>query len=219
MAELHRDLLHIWPGDITKDDLQTLVDEKVPEGFQIEYKRQMDDGKKVLRAVCAMANTFGGIVLVGIDEDRGNPANEGFGVPGPDGLVGVEPKEKARLSTFCSNRLVPPFDPEIAAIEVDSSDKVVLAVRIDADTCPRPLTFEDRVLVRTDSGNRPADIYRLRSLFAEEGAGQVLGTPVLSAMPHSHSAFNEADPADFVVRCIAERAACRKFVVTNHGRW
>ena len=202
MAGPREDLLHVWPGDISKEDLQALVDEKIPEGFQIEYKRQMDDGTKVLRAICAMANTFGGLVLVGIDEDRGNPANEGFGVPGPEGIVGVEPKEKSRLSTFCSNKLVPPFDPEIAAVEI-RPDRVVLVVKVDTRICPRPLAFENRVLVRTESGNRPADLFRLRSLFAEESDGHGLPFVPLSASPHSHPSFNEADRADFVVRCVA----------------
>jgi Putative DNA-binding domain len=200
MAIGGRDLFRLGISEIERSDLEALVDDRIPEGFQLEYKRQLDNGRKVLLAVCAMANTFGGIVLVGIDEDRSDQ-NSGFGVPGPGGLVGVAPRDKSRLSTFCSNNFVPPFDPEISAIEVDDG-KVVLVVRVDDQLCPRPLTVEDRVMVRTESGNRPADLFRLRQLFTETDRASPAGLALPSPFPQGHQAFNQPTAAHMVIRAV-----------------
>ena len=188
-------------GEVTIDVLNELISSKIPEGFQLEYKRQLGDGNKVLDAICAMANTFGGLIMVGIDEDRGR-STQGFGAPGPDGLVGVEPSQRSRLTAFCSNRLVPPFDPEIESVDVGDG-KVVLAVRIDTTIAPRPLTHNDRVLVRTEAGNRPADLFRLRSLFNEERSGRAVSAVQLNPSAVGNRAFHEDDPADPVIRAVA----------------
>ena len=201
MASSGRDLFRLRSGEIEKSDLDALIADKTPEGFQLEYKRQLDSGDKVLNAISAMANTFGGIILVGFDEERGRSSSQGFGAPGPDGLVGVDPRDKSRLSMFCSNKLVPPFDPEISAIEI-GGDKVVLAVRIDSQTCPRPLMMSDRVMVRTESGNRPADLFRLRALFDEVHSGLRAGPGLPQVLPVNHPAFFSAWPADLVLRTV-----------------
>ena len=40
------------------------------ERGRIEYKRELGNGNSTLAAVAALANTFGGVVLVGVDEDK-----------------------------------------------------------------------------------------------------------------------------------------------------
>lgn len=190
------DVVHM-PVDL--DYLNTIVTENLPEGFRTEYKRELGDGMRVLDAVSAMANTFGGIILVGIDEDRNRTDAGGFGAPGPDGLIGVPPKDRTRLAAFCASRLVPPFDPEINSVELGNG-QVVLVVRVDPDVVPRPLMTNGRILVRTEAGNRPADYFRLGSLFDEQRSG---GSPELSitnARAIQHPAFHEDPPADLVMR-------------------
>lgn len=62
--------------EISLADLQALVDEGIPEGRQLEFKRdhygRKDDDKREFAAdVSAMANAFGGYLLIGIDEKNG----------------------------------------------------------------------------------------------------------------------------------------------------
>jgi hypothetical protein len=196
-----RDLFRLGWGGVTKAALDELIDNKIPEGFQLEYKRQLDGGDKVLTAICAMANTFGGDVLIGVDEEN-RSESQGFGVPGPEGLVGVDQSEKSRLASFCANRLVPPFDPEISAVNIGGS-KVVLIVRVDTRIAPRPLTVQNRVMVRTDSGNRPADLFRLRSLFSEAPIGSRIGLVRTNPAADRNPAFFDNDPATMVIQAVA----------------
>jgi hypothetical protein len=196
------DLSRLAPDQVTREVLDQLITEETLEGFTLEYKRELGNGHKVLEAVTSMANTWGGFILVGVDEKR--DAGTGFGAPGPQGIVGVEPKDRARLANMCSTRLVPPFDPLIHAVDVGEG-RVVLVVRIYSELAPRPVTYENRVLVRTDAGNRSADLFRLRSLFNETQTGTGSGLLTLgNATPFNHVAFILEDPpADLVVRAIA----------------
>lgn len=63
---------------LTEADLRRLIDEKVPESKQIEYKRELPEGGdkgtvNFLRAVTAFANTQGGDLLYGIEAKDGIP--------------------------------------------------------------------------------------------------------------------------------------------------
>jgi Putative DNA-binding domain len=63
---------------LTEADLRRLIDERVPESKQIEYKRELPDGSdkgtvSFLRAVTAFANTQGGDLLYGIEAKEGIP--------------------------------------------------------------------------------------------------------------------------------------------------
>ncbi len=112
----------------------------------------------------------------------------------------LPPRERA-LVAFCSNRLAPPFDPEVAAVPLDNG-QVVLVVRVDDGIALRPMTVRNQVLVRTEEGNRPADIFRLRALFNE--AGNAGGAAVLLPNPNSSNqeAFHSDPPADLAVRTV-----------------
>lgn len=86
------DLLSKPIGEIGLADIQALIDSEVPEGEQIEFKRElpgeggkpdpwMDNGKlgnyakdRILREVIAFANAYGGVLVLGIDESDEKPA-------------------------------------------------------------------------------------------------------------------------------------------------
>ena len=47
--------------------LQQLVAEQDLERARIEYKRELGNGYSALEAIAALANTFGGVVLMGVN--------------------------------------------------------------------------------------------------------------------------------------------------------
>ena len=85
-------------GEITSEDIQSLIEGEVPEDERIEFKRGLPaaDGKtvegkcipwmtpkghigesakkKVLKEVVAFANTYGGVLFIGIDESEEKPS-------------------------------------------------------------------------------------------------------------------------------------------------
>ncbi|MGW3060678.1 AlbA family DNA-binding domain-containing protein [Streptomyces goshikiensis] len=68
------------PDDLTEDDLQRAVDNQIPEGVDLDWKKDFyqgtDAGKKELaKDVAAMANTVGGLLVVGVDDGKRDHAH------------------------------------------------------------------------------------------------------------------------------------------------
>jgi len=146
------------PDEWDLSRLRELVVQNDRERARIEYKRELTG--KAVEAIAALANTFGGVVLIGVDEDK----------HGTERLTGVDASARDRLARMCWDTLVPPYSPEIVPIRLDSTDKYVLAVLVDSDYARRPVmvTHGNKIPVRIEGHNVPADWYRLRELFAEE---------------------------------------------------
>ena len=113
----------------------------------------------------ALANTFGGVVLVGVDEDK----------QGPDRLTGIPSTDRTRLVSWCWSRLTPPFSPEVIPVSLGHDDLYVLAVVINTDYIRRPVMISqgNRVPVRLDDQNQAPDWYRRRDLFTEQAPGNL----------------------------------------------
>jgi hypothetical protein len=173
------------------DRIRQLVTQNELERGKIEYKCELGNGHKTLEAIAALANTFAGTVLVGVNETQ----------TGTDRITGVDAGERDRLSRMCWDQLVPPFTPDIIPIKLDHGDKYVLAVTIDPYYARRPvmLTQGNKTLVRTEGHNVPADWYRLRDLFAEQPAStQDTGLP--SADPSIYTRQGEYPDTNLAIR-------------------
>jgi Predicted transcriptional regulator containing an HTH domain and an uncharacterized domain shared with the mammalian protein Schlafen len=91
------------------------------EGFQVEFKRKISSTEKIARALIAFANTKGGTILFGVDDDGS--------------IVGVE-SEKTELDLievagnhFCD----PPIAPSIDIIPFNSKDVIAASVNESDD--------------------------------------------------------------------------------------
>jgi predicted HTH transcriptional regulator len=65
-------------GDVTYEDLEDLLRSEVREGKSIDYKRALPGNsegqkKEFLYDVSSFANTVGGDLIIGVDEDKGLP--------------------------------------------------------------------------------------------------------------------------------------------------
>ena len=116
---------------------------KVKESRFIDYKRELPstreaDIKGFLADVSAFANSSGGAILFGIEEDKGEP----IACPGVGNIKTDEVKR--RLSSILENSLDPPlrgFDFE--TIETPEG-KLVLVLRINqSPSAPHMLNYKD----------------------------------------------------------------------------
>ena len=106
-------------------DVNRLIEEG--EGFEIEFKRKVSTPEKIARALGAFANTRGGHILFGVDDDGS--------------IVGVE-SEKSEMdlilqagSDFC----FPEVEPIIEIVPFDGKDVVVAYVK-ESDRKPHLFT-------------------------------------------------------------------------------
>lgn len=121
---------------------------KRPEGKTLEFKRDLSSPDGVLRTVVAFANTAGGVLLVGVDDQTGRVG----GVAHPLDL-------EERLANLIRDNIDPRLVPELEVLPWRKTQ--VLAAQVFLSPA-RPHHFkregpEDGVYVRVGSTNRRAD--------------------------------------------------------------
>jgi hypothetical protein len=145
-------LLYAASSDITIERVRALVKQVGPESPTIEYKAQMAD--TIARGVAELANTYGGLLLVGVTDGR---------------IVrGVKEKAIESVTEHCAAKLEPLWVPEIIPVPLgQGSDLYVLVLRVVPGRHPRPLLVDGIAYVRHQNTTHPADWQRLRDLFSE----------------------------------------------------
>lgn len=154
---------------VTKDDLQTLVDNAVLERKTLEYKqalpRNSDSAKKEFLAdVSSFANASGGDLIFGITENKktGAPKSlDGLSIENPD-------QEILRLENTIRDGIEPRI-PSIStrSIPLDSA-KVALIIRVPKSwSAPHRVIWggHDKFFSRSSNGKYPLDVSELRSAF------------------------------------------------------
>ncbi len=101
------------------------------EGFEMEFKRKVSSPKKIAKTLSSFANTQGGIILFGVDDDGT--------------IVGVE-SEKTELDllneaaqTYCD----PPVDTDVRIIPYNHRDIIVVMVEESSEKPHAVVTNEE----------------------------------------------------------------------------
>jgi predicted HTH transcriptional regulator len=100
-------------------DVNNLIEEG--EGFEIEFKRKVSTPEKIARAMIAFANTRGGHILFGVDDDGS--------------IVGVE-SEKSEVDLILeagSQYCLPEITPMIDIVAFDGKDVIVAYIEESKD--------------------------------------------------------------------------------------
>ncbi len=100
-------------------DVNRLIEQG--EGFEVEFKRKVSTPEKIARALIAFANTKGGHILFGVDDDGS--------------IVGVE-SEKSEVDLIRQAGLefcVPEIIPLLDIVAFDGKDVIVAYVEESAD--------------------------------------------------------------------------------------
>jgi Putative DNA-binding domain len=148
---------------VSKTDLEAL---EAFEGLQIEYKRDLyartaDGAEEFLKDVSSFANTAGGHIIIGMDENGGLPTN----------LIGIEGNldaEKQRLESLLRDRI----EPRMVGIGMQpvplSNGRNALVIRIPKSWNPphaMVVNHGRRFYARNSAGAHPASVDELRAMF------------------------------------------------------
>lgn len=170
-----RDLFTCVLGEVTTEDVSAFLriaaplNERPSESTRIDYKQDVpqDFGD----VVCAFANTFGGLVFVGVKAQGLRPSE----------MVGV-PKARGDLTTRLANTIQatvhprPPFEIQVVGAPNDPATEVAI-VRVGEGDWPPYMFIKDRankVSVRVEDECARASYSDLEALFrkrAEETQG------------------------------------------------
>lgn len=142
--------------EIRGEDLQSLIDNEVPESDRLEYKREVPAksgtnprpgaiGDYAKRAVCesvvSFGNAVGGVYLLGIDEKAADS-----GPPVAAKLVGIPHYQQIieRLKNILHASIEPQLNIEIAGIPLRDKEEVgVVVVRV-ASSVRRPHAYRSK---------------------------------------------------------------------------
>ncbi|MFQ6119014.1 MAG: helix-turn-helix domain-containing protein [Methanosarcinales archaeon] len=155
--------------DIIEEDLQSLVENSVPEGKTIEYKQVLpgnsdSEKKEFLEDVSSFANTSGGDLIYGIIQNKETGA--------PEKVEGIAIKNIDQEILRLENIIRDGIEPRILSIGIQpvhlSNNKTIIIIRIPKSwISPHRVSFKSRpqFFSRNSAGKYPLDIGELRIAF------------------------------------------------------
>jgi len=172
-------------------DVRALVGIGYREGAPIDYKKDISDKDNWPQAAAAFANTFGGLIIFGVDEKQGRPVR----------VVGFNPKgveTKTKLTSILLSRIQPRPEIQIRVVSLDTDQtKEVAILRIlEGDRPPymHSKGDEHRVYIRSVAQKSEADYLQLISLFERRRRTDALATSFLAELVGSASPLQLYDP-------------------------
>lgn len=180
-------LLACSAADVTFNRVSELVAQGQPESFTLEYKEKFS--ASLVKSVAAMANTYGGLILVGVTDKKVE-----------NRIVGVSEDVITSIVNGCFESLEPPtWQPEIISLPLPHDpDRVVVVIRVHVDGVPRPILISGAAPIRLLGRNATADRGRLKELFQEAPIGG-RGMAPLPA-PSLDNLGPNREPALFILR-------------------
>jgi predicted HTH transcriptional regulator len=162
-------------NNVDEKDVARLEAEKVPESKRLEYKEALpgssdEQRKDFLADVSSFANTMGGVIVFGVEEDRDVDGKK-LGYPKSiKGLTDIAPDEEIRrLENMCRTGLEPPVSG-LAFRVVDVAGKHILLLGIDRSLfAPHLVSFKNdsKFWLRGTSGRQQISVEELRYAFSQ----------------------------------------------------
>lgn len=154
---------------LTSADVEQLLTSKMPEGRDLDYKRELPGGsdeskREFLSDVCSFANSAGGILLFGIEEKDGIPVSApGVPVAGVDsGILRLE-----NLARDSIEERIPGI--RFRAIPVSEATAVIVMAIPRSWAGPHLVSFKggSRFYARNARGKYQMNLGELRRAFAQ----------------------------------------------------
>jgi hypothetical protein len=160
------------------------------ESLVLEFKIDNTD-KQAATAVAALANTDGGLVIVGIKDDDLDP------------IVGIKRGDVDKITQQLRS-LIPGAMPEVIPVALSgSTDRLVLVLRVDADRVDRPVVLNGKVWVRSPGMSTGARRDEILSLFNTAQTTHATGASGVPLDPGRFTGFGE-DPEPGTLRIHAQ---------------
>ena len=164
-------------NEVSIGDIETIVHDKIPESRVLDYKLEIhpatDAGnKEFLKDISAFANTIGGYLIYGVNEEEGMPVD----------IKGVEIDDFDKMKLRFENLLRTGVDPPVrgvdfVAVDFEESKKVVVVQVPKSVARPHVVKIKDhfRFYGRNSSGVYMLEVDDLRRAFL---ASETLGTRI-----------------------------------------
>jgi len=137
-------------SSITYDEVVEFAKENHPEGVELDYKKEPPDKDKLSQLVAAFANTRGGLIIIGVEENRENGR--------PIKWEGVKDDHYDELSAQVIGNISPIPNFEFHKTEAKNG-KVFILIRVfEGDETPYYPHNDSNIWIRTGSIKKSVDI-------------------------------------------------------------
>lgn len=137
-------------SDLDKKDIEDFCAERIKEGFYLDYKK--DFRNDLAKLICAFANTWGGIILIGVDEDGDGKPTTVDGIPFANGL-------DVRITNIVIDSIYPPVfvDKHVIRYQEGNYDKAIVVIQVPESNMTPHAVGNDRsdIYIRTDDRKTP----------------------------------------------------------------
>jgi len=155
---------------ITFEDVQAFCARQTPENIRLEYKAQFSSkpcGAQIAKEAAAFANTQGGTILFGVEEESGRRP-----VKTPNGAdLGGNPK--ATIQSACAHIVFPPIVPEVSDFIRNPADreKGFVLVRVGASEDIHTIDGGTGIYIRVNDQSEPvqASLDRIEWMLQRRG--------------------------------------------------
>jgi len=145
---------------LTADDIRRFA-ARFRENIRVEYKSTFDQSvrRKLPAIVASFANTYGGVLVIGIRAEGGVPERD------PRGIALDDHEPRLTVENICRENIYPELMPEVAVIPGDDVDHAFLIVSVDESPfAPHAIENSRKVYVRTGDSQNPYDLADLEML-------------------------------------------------------
>lgn len=128
------------------------------ESSTVEFKRKISSYEKIAREISAFANTIGGYLLIGVDDDGK--------------IVGIDSEKSSfdLIEEICGFYIDPPIEPEIEIVNITNKDVIVVYIK---ESIKKPHRIIENQ-TGSDNGNRAYIRVGEKSLIASREMERVL---------------------------------------------
>lgn len=138
---------------MNRDEIKEII--KNGENSYIEFKEEGIKAKDLAEEIVALANSEGGIILIGVDDD-GN-------------IKGVSDKQiEEKIMNICRNNCIPNIIPAFEIIDI--AEKTIAVITISKGLNKPYYTSEHKYYIRVGTTKRIASREELLRLFEANGA-------------------------------------------------
>ncbi len=140
-----------------------------PEGARIDFKRALSPD--IGAAVCAFANTFGGLIFVGVESSKKTSLRQNVALSVPGTPLG--PDARARVTNLIVSTVNPRPRFEVQPYGTDGAGNMVAVIRVEDGTNP-PYEYERtgdyQIPIRVQDTTRQASLREIEDLLAKRNA-------------------------------------------------
>ncbi|WP_400240162.1 helix-turn-helix domain-containing protein [Methanobrevibacter smithii] len=152
-------------GDINLDDIKSLVEDEIDENNFIEYKGELDkngEKKHIPRTICGFANSEGGILIYGFDEDQ-----DGFKKIQGVTLNNTWEREKQRLINLFRDNIEPYLDIGIEKVDLNNGNVLIIIKTPKSWISPHRVKRgqEKDFYIRRNGRTEPMEFNEIKEMF------------------------------------------------------